>query len=328
MNFALRICFFYWLLNLHTSNSTEDDGLPIWDAERWSTLTHINCLKTNWIHIPKTGSTFCLSLQHVCCPKKFENLTDGITTSALQIAEDHKHDRFFRSTFHYYSHYCYRFIRDGYEELGARNCPFTGMHDHKPLSHDPKTSTQQIMTMIRHPNTRIISAYTDAMHHEGISEPMWERTRKTQIDDIAAQETDKYAQVLKSAMLYMNMTVMHGCQTKMLLGRECASSHNLPSNAIEMATARLRNFFFVGLTEQYERSLRLFHELANMSTVPTDVELFPQRVKSTHPYYKYISAHFDEIQYSDPIDSGLYEIAKQIFEEEIAYVKRWKGIDL
>jgi hypothetical protein len=54
------------------------------------------------------------------------------------------------------------------------------------------------------------------------------------------------------------------------------------------------------------------------------VELFPRR--STHGAD---SAFLMEVlEYEDPYDSLLYQRAQEIFEEEIAFVKQWKGIEI
>lgn len=316
------ICVVFFVL-LGLNAAVGDDGLPIWNAKRWANFTQIDCSRTEWIHIPKTGSTFCLSMQHVCCPDKFENLTNGITVEDLEFAETHKHAR--NKPFHYFSHYCYRFIRTGYEELDSHNCPFTGVHQHVPLNR--RINKQQAMVMMREPKSRIISAFIDGMHHEGTNPSVWNKA-KAKMKEISATKYDSNTKLMKTAAVYTNLTEMHSCQTKMMLGKGCASSIPLKRQAAEAAQERLRDFFFVGLTEEFERSLLLFHELANVSTVPTAVELFPQRVTSTKSQYSYLADHFDELNYKDPNDEALYETAKQIFEEEIAYVKRWKGIDI
>lgn len=59
-------------------------------------------------------------------------------------------------------------------------------------------------------------------------------------------------------------------------------------------------------------------------TVPTPVELFRQR-STTGNDSAYLMEH---LSYEDPYDTLLYQQASRIFEEELAYVKQWKGLDL
>ena len=110
----------------------------------------------------------------------------------------------------------------------------------------------------------------------------------------------------------------------MILCIHCAGSKQLPENYKEEVELRLRNFFFVGIANEYSRSLRLFHELSNRGTVPNDVESFPMRT-SNHDKTAFLK---ENLVYEDPIDAWLYQLARQIFAEEIEYVKQWKQVVL
>ena len=59
-------------------------------------------------------------------------------------------------------------------------------------------------------------------------------------------------------------------------------------------------------------------------TVATHVELFPMRSSSS------IDKAFlmEHLTYDDPYDTLLHQRARQIFQEEIDFVKQWKGIEL
>lgn len=54
------------------------------------------------------------------------------------------------------------------------------------------------------------------------------------------------------------------------------------------------------------------------------MELFPQRT-TYGADSAYLKANFP---YEDPYDTLLHQRAQQIFREEIAYVKRWKGLGI
>ena len=59
-------------------------------------------------------------------------------------------------------------------------------------------------------------------------------------------------------------------------------------------------------------------------TVPTPVELLPRRTTGGKDH-DYLHEH---LQYDDPYDSKLYAAAQQMFQEEIAFVKQWKGVEI
>ena len=110
----------------------------------------------------------------------------------------------------------------------------------------------------------------------------------------------------------------------MILGIHCSAPlSELPENYKGLVEARLANFFFVGIADEFSRSLRLFHELSNKGSLPNDVESYPLRT-TNHDVSHYLH---ENLQYDDPIDGYLYhELGKRIFAEEIEYVQKWKNI--
>ena len=81
---------------------------------------------------------------------------------------------------------------------------------------------------------------------------------------------------------------MIGCVTKMLLGHTCysdiLSKQPFNSTALQMAKERLRQFVFVGIIEEYDESIRLFHIVANTSTKPHWTEYKKHRVIPPTPF--------------------------------------------
>ena len=63
---------------------------------------------------------------------------------------------------------------------------------------------------------------------------------------------------------------------------------------------------------------------STVGTVPTDVELFPRRT-TDHSEEAYLMQH---LVFDDPYDTALYYAARQMFAEEIAYVKQWKNVEV
>ena len=93
---------------------------------------------------------------------------------------------------------------------------------------------------------------------------------------------DRKQTTVKKALDYIYHPRMIGCVTKMLLGHTCYSDilSNQPFNltVLSIAKQRLRQFFFVGIFEEYEESIRLFHIVANTSTKPHWTEYKKHRV--------------------------------------------------
>ena len=164
-----------------------------WNSSTWSDHLGIDCSLDHWLHIPKTGSTFCLAIQHVCCPVEFENLTAGITTAELS-----SHGK---KPFHYQSSYCYRFIREGYPDL---ECHMTGRPEHIPLIKNGIVWSEQVLAIIREPKSRVISALLDAKHHEGMIPSVWNQLEKQMKEAVDKNETRAYLNLLKAANVYAN----------------------------------------------------------------------------------------------------------------------------
>lgn len=61
-----------------------------------------------------------------------------------------------------------------------------------------------------------------------------------------------------------------------------------------------------------------------IGTVPTDVELFPLR--STNSTDK--AFLMEHVVFEDPYDTLLYQTAQKMYQEELAYVEKWKNIKL
>jgi hypothetical protein len=71
----------------HTALSSSLSVLPGKKVTRRNTVLQQCHDKLLWLHTPKTGSTLCMLLQHLCCPYEFLNITQGITTEMLEENE-------------------------------------------------------------------------------------------------------------------------------------------------------------------------------------------------------------------------------------------------
>jgi hypothetical protein len=103
-----------------------------------------------------------------------------------------------------------------------------------------------------------------------------------------------------------------GCQTKMILGRTCASPRVLTVAEVRRAISILRHdFAFVGLTEDYDESVCLFHrKLGGLPAWAEFLNVRPGRGSGPEAYDEAPLAGFVDVA-----DEALYAAAKQIFED-------------
>ena len=134
-----------------------------------------------------------------------------------------------------------------------------------------------VIGMFRRPKDRLLSSFLDQWHHEGMPHNSWLVLKNsltnllfrnfTQAVESGDRETQ--AQVrLAMAKEYILHDDMLGCYTKMLNGHRCVSDflkRSEPFNfeALKFALERLRKFYFVGIFEEYNKSISALHILAN-----------------------------------------------------------------
>ena len=273
-----------------------------------SSMNENKCRKLMWIHPPKTSSTFCTTISHVCCPSLFD---EGVK---LLSQEDYKGLVQSQCTLPE------PFRRKGYScvpDLG--HFPFPTGEAAMDYIKSKRQTTIIAVTILRNPASRIVSSFLDSAHFEGFSEDEHSRLMKKWSSYPTGVGRMKET-ILRKAADYIHHPHMIGCYTKMLLGYECLSgflSRDQPFNqtALDIALQRLRTFFFVGIFEDYEASLQLFHQVANASTVPHWTELTKSRVSSADQgILQYIVQNISS-HYIDPYDDQVYDLAQNLFEQ-------------
>ena len=124
---------------------------------------------------------------------------------------------------------------------------------------------------------------------------------------------------------YARWPGVSGCATKMLLGWQCASQHQLTSADSRRALATLGSFAFVGLLEYWAQSVCIFHALFLGASPPDAAEL-----AVTHAGIRRIAAaggagrqvarfRYDEHQlhgFVDAHDEAVYRAAKARFRAD------------
>lgn len=142
------------------------------------------------------------------------------------------------------------------------------------------------VTIIRNPRTRLVSSFLDGGgHREGMSDEEYKKmtekwtsikTKPRRLSNNSRtskedQQERKDYEILLRATDYIGHRNMIACYTKMLLGYECYSNYitrDMPFNKalLDKAVGRLRLFFFVGIFEEYETSVRLYHAVTSSAT--------------------------------------------------------------
>jgi hypothetical protein len=324
------LCFLVLFVQLFIGHAIISDSLN---------NSSLNCRHQYWIHAPKTSSSFCLALQHACCKEQFETLVADITPDKILendlLPVDQKYFKLEPKWG------CMRITR----KKSTFHCAIhNNLYHHKPYNPNTKENKRQqqqqksskstdspslhFLMMLRHPKSRIFSAFSDSYHHEGMSPDDFEKLKfkmfnhsySTAFSDI--ESLNSSAKFLKefiyAAKVYLEEPAMRGCQTKMILGYECADSSfilsypELNQTAINEAKQKLSQFFFIGLLEEYSKSISLFHRLANHDTKELPVELMITR-SSDHRKAALLERHFTN--YRDPYDEAIYEYGKELFHQ-------------
>jgi len=105
---------------------------------------------------------------------------------------------------------------------------------------------------------------------------------------------------------------LRGCMTKMILGKQCSERYKLTIADLQEAKRILRNeFAFVGITEKWDESVRLFHGMyggkmysdelfARYRDSPKAVENVRKALENSYDYF----------------DEEIYEVALEVYERQ------------
>lgn len=130
--------------------------------------------------------------------------------------------------------------------------------------------------LFRKPQDRLFSSFLDGWHHEGMENEEWWRIKVKLKESLhhfrmakdTGNETLQTDMKIKLAEAYMQHDNMIGCYVKMLNGHHCVSgflkrSDPFNQTALDHAIHILRQFYFVGIFEEYDKSISTLHRLAN-----------------------------------------------------------------
>ena len=180
-----------------------------------------------WFHVPKAGSSFLTTLFHWACPRVPGDvaLAEGANRGYL-----HKH----------WKQWIWCDVQ--FTDIVPGHSPFVRSRDRGRAA-----------GLFRRPQQRVMSAYESGLHHYGMRDF---RRMQSVVREIATKD------IQRALKTYAEWPGIAGCQTKMVLGKTCSSVYSLSAADLEEAKRIVENeFLFVGLTDEYDRSICLFHAM-------------------------------------------------------------------
>lgn len=201
-----------------------------------------------WLHVPKTGTSFISTIWAYACSgeKVLELRVDPNATTGCSKCYDFA--------------LMDRYPRDLYCEAGALHERFQTQH--APLQESSiEGEGANYIGLFRDPSQRLISAKMNGFHVSGFTPETYRRLRDECANGNESQQVACYARFPGVA----------GCTTRLLAGDDCsfdcnASYHTCTHGEVPDARGKvhaalgaLSKMKFVGLTEEWEETVCLFH---------------------------------------------------------------------
>eukprot|EP00427_Karlodinium_veneficum_P009476 CAMPEP_0169077238 /NCGR_PEP_ID=MMETSP1015-20121227/8771_1 /TAXON_ID=342587 /ORGANISM="Karlodinium micrum, Strain CCMP2283" /LENGTH=410 /DNA_ID=CAMNT_0009136747 /DNA_START=33 /DNA_END=1265 /DNA_ORIENTATION=+ len=233
-----------------------------------------------WLHIPKSGTSFIATLWNFGCGQGDVQLDYDVDAIAGPNCST-----------------CYDFaLMDRYpKEIYCRKGVFSDAFE---TQHQPVTLTQiaqglNVVGFFRLPRHRIASAFNEGMHASGFSHDMYKQMT---------------SECRGNVTCFANFPGIAGCATRMLTGQKCANESSVIwPERITQAIETVHSMAFVGLTEQWNESICLFHLMFGS-------RLHPAELKDYHPTHvaeeSITKEHLELSAYVDEADEAVYAAAK------------------
>lgn len=306
-NPLLMTCILFLLIfleiYLRTYKTVEKSSLSLIERPRSRNLENIF-----YLHVPKCGSSVANVLFQYGCPSFPRNESTIGPWSLLGL---------------------FNLTENGDQIWIREHCgnAFTRFASgHSPLPGDTDEAfweNNNVVSFLRDPMERIISGFLHNFHTCGDYQLMNlpflvnYRTESGQLNFTSLFSDQNRADLQEAYRVYWNC--VRGCATKMILGSTCGDNYSDNStldsvHAIPESVNRLLKFAFVGLTDEWERSVQLWRSLfgGNFSDV-----VYLNTRPSQHSEYKYILRSItQEMGLVDIHDATLFDVAKTKFDFE------------
>jgi len=232
-----------------------------------------------WLHFPKAGTSFVTTIYHFACPcvPAEEIYIPSEAVCRQQIANaKRKKSPSAKNTNASYNYGCkpraYTLEHRLFELYPPSQwCPLlqTPFAGHVPVNPSLGQSLR-LVAMFRHPATRLRSLFTF------VKTVNWGLLRSHGAPPSQCPPSGANVSSLQEFMALGNWT--GGCQVKMLLGHYCFSNVSLHEPELRLALSMVslgsksNAFEFVGLTDHWEVSVRLFHcKLGSGAVLPAEL---------------------------------------------------------
>jgi len=175
--------------------------------------------------------------------------------------------------------------------------------------------------MIRDPLIRALSGYYFGPYHIGIGSEVGEdpggggKPSPKMLEEITHSPTP--------FLTYANSTRIKGCQVRMLIGRMCGENYTPTTADVAEAIRVMKNeFLFVGVTDEWAKSIFLFHGL--FGGVPTKSEFHNMRkTTAKRPELETKDEAVQQVQeaaWNDPYDGPLFKEASKLVNAQFLQV--------
>ena len=254
-----------------------------------------------WLHIPKSGTAFANTIfRHGCDVPDGYNVPEG-------------------------KHVELEFARKFPPERCARMMDATP-NTHNPLGMREIGALSAFVTMMRAPGARACSAAVDRGGHcsldcnpenPGCTAPVRGGSFDIQMatanltkppGGLIARPTECWKLLQQDIRTYATDAAVQGCSTKMLLGLPCNANVTLPKELALLAASRLETFAFVGLVEEWDLSVCLFHRIFGGSPARAENAIF-----GSNPLSKSRCNPNTVAVLRDPADELVYAAAQNHF---------------
>eukprot|EP00286_Rhodomonas_abbreviata_P028464 CAMPEP_0181298378 /NCGR_PEP_ID=MMETSP1101-20121128/5748_1 /TAXON_ID=46948 /ORGANISM="Rhodomonas abbreviata, Strain Caron Lab Isolate" /LENGTH=407 /DNA_ID=CAMNT_0023403391 /DNA_START=354 /DNA_END=1573 /DNA_ORIENTATION=- len=332
---VFAVTFFLFLLEVksqpndarHTEERNPSEHASISLSETKAALRHS---RLDWVHIPKTGTSFGSLLVEAMCPRLFHSVALDFLPLGF---DDHV---FPRTDFH-----------SNELQSSAEQClsNFRRWGSHRPVPVRKVLEERTILSIVREPLSRIVSGYFHRMmscetidqqygirkRKEGASnvpdKPQslnWDNEMEMSNEDYLKFVRENYAQGNASILAYAKC--VEGCQANLLSGfGRCGDRKN---EALEPEQQKLRDIrrvraalrtlnnrvLFVGLTDRWHETSSLFLSLFDIQphNVPSS-NVRPSIINSSSLQDEVLET-LKQSGFRDFADEVVYSRATQMFE--------------
>eukprot|EP00730_Choanoeca_flexa_P019476 TRINITY_DN9515_c0_g1_i4.p1 TRINITY_DN9515_c0_g1~~TRINITY_DN9515_c0_g1_i4.p1 ORF type:complete len:362 (+),score=33.52 TRINITY_DN9515_c0_g1_i4:100-1185(+) len=250
-----------------------------------SNIPPTNLTRFRWLHIPKAGTSFATVLYQYSCTGLPADATPSLNARNRGMAIP-------------------RFEREyDFNAHCSKHWFMTPRMGHHPLRSNEAVSDKPIMVaMFRDPRSRLWSAYNFGLHANGMHNKLRREMRAA----------------VKTPRDFARWPRIGSCQTKMMLGHQCASDYNITEVLFQKAVQRLQNFAFIGITDDWDSSVCLFHAMFGGPLLESFFKNIRNTSESKNHQSYHQQAYGDQLSVEDdPYDWRLYLEAVRIYFDRL-----------